>query len=76
MRLRPPRVLGLALDRFARFIGEGDEERSKRLARWLQEGRQKGHKEAAACFRFKGVYQEWPPANVLNRARAIARGAA
>ncbi len=73
MRLRPPRVLGLALDRFARFIGEGDDERAKRLAKWIREGRAKGHKEGAACHRYRGVYQTWPTASVLTKARALAR---
>ncbi len=73
MRRRPPRVLGLPIDRFARFIREPDEERAKRLARWLGEARAKGHKEGSACHRYKGTYQEWPSPTVLTRARALAR---
>lgn len=73
MKLRPPRVLGLPVDRFARFIAEPDDERAKRLARWIREGRSKGHKEGAACHRFKGVYQMWPSQSVLMKARNLAR---
>jgi DNA repair protein RadD len=73
MRLRPPRVLGLPLERFARFIAEPDDDRAKRLAKWLREGKAKGHKEGAACHRFKGVYQTWPSPTVLQKARVLAR---
>lgn len=71
MRLRPPRVLGLALDRFARFQTDTADERAKRLARWIREARAAGHKDGRAHHRFKGVYQAWPDRAVINKALSL-----
>lgn len=71
MRLRPPRVLGLAIDRFARFQSDTSDEKAKRLARWIREARAAGHKDGRAHHRFKGVYQAWPDRAVINKALSL-----
>lgn len=72
MRLRPPRVLGLPIDRFARVRRDDDEARALRLSKWLQECRAKGWKEGRALHRFKGAYGDWPAQSVVSKARALA----
>jgi superfamily II DNA or RNA helicase len=71
MRLRPPRVLGLPIDRFARVRQDDDEARARRLGRWLGECRAKGWKEGRALHRFKGAYGEWPGRELVNKARSL-----
>lgn len=67
MRLRRPRVLGLALDRFARKRAETDEEQAKTFARWLREARSKGRRDGHAWHRFKAVYGA-PPTHGVQQA--------
>lgn len=74
MAKRKPRILGLALDRFARFQQDSDDQKARRLARWIAQGREKGHKDGAAMYRFKGVYFEMPSVQVLRQARLLAQG--
>lgn len=72
MRRRPPRVLGLALDRFARVRKDDSEAQALRLSRWLRECRSKGWNEGRALHRFKGAYGDWPARDVVTRARVLA----
>jgi superfamily II DNA or RNA helicase len=71
MRMRPPRVLGLPMARFARIRQDDDDARARRLGRWLGECRSKGWKEGRALHRFKGAYGEWPGRELVNKARAL-----
>lgn len=71
-RLRPPRVLGLPLERFAALRRADDDERARRLARWLGEARSKGWREGQAMHRYKGAFGEFPPAHVIRAARTGA----
>ncbi len=71
LRLRPPRVLGLPLDRFARVRADDDDARARRLSRWLGECRAKGWKEGRALHRYRAAYGEWATAVVMQQARAL-----
>lgn len=73
MRLRPPRVLGLPIDRFARVRRDDEEQQAARLAKWMGECRAKGWKEGRALHRFKGAYGAFPERSVVTRAKALAR---
>jgi DNA repair protein RadD len=72
MRLRPPRVLGLPIDRFARVRNDDNDARAQRLAKWLGEARQKGWKEGQAKHRFKAAYGNWPTTELIQKARLLA----
>jgi hypothetical protein len=66
MRLRPPRVLGLPLDRFARKRAEGPGEQAATFAKWLSEARRMGRKDGHAWHRFKAVYGS-PPSRTIQQ---------
>ncbi len=70
-RLRPPRVLGLPLERFARKRDEDAQQRARTLARWLGLARSKGWREGQAMHRFKAVYGAWPTHEIVSLARSI-----
>ena len=69
LRRRPPRVLGLPLDRFARKVAESPEARAKTFSRWLLEARRAGHKDGRAYHKYRAVYQEPPSRQVQQLAR-------
>lgn len=71
MRHRPPRVLGLPMQRFARVRQDDDDARAQRLARWLGQARAKGWKEGQALHRFKAAYGDWPSRSLVARARTL-----
>lgn len=67
MRLRPPRVLGLPLERFARFRVQGEDEQATTFARWLGDARKAGRKDGHAWHKFKAVYGQ-PPSRAVQQA--------
>lgn len=71
MRHRPPKVLGLPIQRFARIRQDDDAARAERLAKWLRLARAKNWKEGQALHRFKAAYGEWPSRALVSRARAL-----
>lgn len=71
MRMRPPRVLGLPMTRFAKLRQDDDEQRALRLSRWLAAARSRGWKEGQALHRFKAAYGDWPSRSLLARARTM-----
>lgn len=71
MRHRPPRVLGLPVQRFARIRQDDDDARAERLSRWLKLARSKGWREGQAYHRFHAAYGEWPTAALKSRARSL-----
>lgn len=71
MRHRPPRVLGLPMQRFARVRQDDDDARAARLAKWLKLARVKGWKEGQALHRFKAAYGDWPSRALVARARSL-----
>jgi superfamily II DNA or RNA helicase len=71
MRHRPPRVLGLPMQRFAQKRQENDEERARTLARWLGTARTKGYRVGWAFARYRAVYGAAPSNDVTKLARAI-----
>jgi DNA repair protein RadD len=71
MRHRPPRVLGLPMQRFARVRQDDDDARAARLSKWLRLARSKGWKEGQALHRFKATYGDWPSRALVARARAM-----
>ena len=73
LRIRKPRVLGLALERFARIRQDNEEEQACRLAKWIGEAVAKGHKPGRAWFKFTGAYGFRPSPKVAMRAKAIVR---
>ncbi len=72
MRMRPPRVLGLPMTRFAALRREDDEARAVRLSRWMQHARNKGWREGQAFHRYKGAFGEMPSRAVITRARSLS----
>lgn len=71
MRARPPRVLGLPMTRFAGLRREDDEARCRRLSRWLAHARSKGWREGQALHRYRAAYGDWPPRELVARARSM-----
>lgn len=71
MRQRPPRVLGLPMQRFARVRQDDDEQRAVRLSRWLAHARSKGWREGQALHRYRAAYGDWPPRELVMRARSM-----
>lgn len=59
-RKRPPRILGLAVDRFARQRQESDEDKAKKYAFYLLDARRHGRHMYSAIKRFEGVYGHKP----------------
>lgn len=72
MRHRPPKVLGLPIQRFARIRAEDDEAKARRLANWLKEARRRGFREGQAYHRYRGAMGDFPSPAIKSRARALA----
>lgn len=58
-----PEITDEKIDKFAWMKKDGEEQRIKRLTRWIQEARTKGYKLGWALGKYKGVYGEFPPRN-------------
>jgi DNA repair protein RadD len=71
MRHRPPRVLGLPIQRFARIRQDDDDARARRLGRWIAQARARGWKEGQALHRFKAAYGDFPSRALVARARNL-----
>jgi DNA repair protein RadD len=50
------------------------DKRVARLAKWIREGREKGHKPGAVRFKFRAVYGYHASADMIARAEALLRG--
>lgn len=74
MRLRPPRVLGLPMTRFAKLRQDDEEQRALRLSRWLAAARARGWREGQAMHRFRAAYGTWPDRGLVARARSMMGG--
>jgi superfamily II DNA or RNA helicase len=70
LRKRKPRVLGLPMDRFARFRAQDDEQAAKTLGRWLGVAASKGYRPGWAFAKFSAVYGRAPTAEIKRRARS------
>lgn len=71
MRVRPPRVLGLPMQRFAHIRRDDEGARALRLSKWLAHARAKGWREGHAFNRFRAVYGQWPSRALVSRARGM-----
>lgn len=72
--LEPPeqKVTGDELQPWqARMREDPEDKRVERLAKWLRQTQDKGHKEQAVGYRFKACYGSWPSAVMLRVAREI-----
>jgi superfamily II DNA or RNA helicase len=70
-KARKPRVLGLALDRFARQRAESDEQATKKLAVYMRIARQKGYREGWAVMRWQAVYGRNVTGEMKRQARSM-----
>lgn len=70
-RKRKPRILGLAIDRFARQRQESDEQKAKKLAFYLSDARRQQHHIYRAMKRFEGVYGHMPTPAIKRLARSL-----
>lgn len=69
-----PTVTGDALRVYARDALRGDspQRQVQRLAKWLREAVQRGHKPASALYKFKALYDRWPTRTEQLAAEAAA----
>lgn len=56
---------------YQRLAGDAPEVRVQRLAKWLHEAADRGHKAGAALYKFKACYRTWPTAAEKSQAYAI-----
>jgi len=71
-----PKVVSAPMRKLARDFCAGDSAATQvgRLARWIREGSNKGHKLGAAKFRFKACYGRWPTSREMTTALDICVG--
>ena len=72
-----PHVVSAPLKKYARDALKADspERIVARLAKWLREAEDAGHKRGAALYRFKGAYMRWPTSTETKSAeRMNAKG--
>lgn len=69
----PPTVVNIKLVKFASKLREDPTKRAKYLASLFKIGQAKGYKPGAAFFKYKAIYNESPPHEVVTMARAILR---
>ena len=69
---KPDKVTGDPLVKYAQIRRDDADARVARLAKWIAAGKAAGHKETAACHKFKAVYGAWPASVVLSAARERA----
>lgn len=65
-------VTGDPLERYARMIQQGPEQRHQTLVRWLRAADIKGHKRAAVRHKWRAVYRHFPSPDAWARACAEA----
>lgn len=70
-----PRVVDKPLRVYAwqRLAGDTDDVRVQRLAKWLTDAIDAGHKPGAALYKYKACYRTWPTAAQKERAAAILK---
>lgn len=56
---------------YQRLAGDAPDVRVQRLAKWLHEAADRGHKAGAALYKFKACYRTWPTAAEKAKAAAI-----
>lgn len=63
-----PEVVNQPLVKYAHMRKKTPEQRSSSLAKWLAEAAASGHKPGKAFYKYKAVFGEWPPKDVINAA--------
>jgi DNA repair protein RadD len=70
-----PRAVGEKLVDWHEVLAQDPpDKRVARLAKWIREGREKGHKPGAVRFKFRAVYGYHASADMIARAEALLRG--
>ena len=70
-----PVVVGGELEPWKEAMrAEPPSKQAQRLAKWMREGREKGHKPGAALFRFRAVFGRFPDAMLRAQAERMAQG--
>ncbi len=64
-------VTGDVLSRWDFMRTRPADSRAKSLRKWLNDAKEKGHKEGSAKHKYKAVFGEWPPADVMALARKV-----
>jgi superfamily II DNA or RNA helicase len=64
-------ITGEQLHRYPHMLARPPSKRAESLAKWIKQGREKGHKPGAANHKFKAVFGEWPSAEITAMANAI-----
>lgn len=72
--MKPDRVVGVKLVPYAHLREDDDATRVRRLARWMIEAKRRGFKDGWFKAKFNAVYQQWPSASMIEKAREILRG--
>jgi DNA repair protein RadD len=72
---KPLEVTKDPLERFAHIRRDNDEERARRLSRWIGEARSKGHKWQSALYRYQGAYGAAPTGAIVTAAMGYGQSA-
>lgn len=64
-----PEVVGVPLVKYAWMRTRRPDQRAKDLRLWLDAARADGHKEGRALHKYRAVYGDWPPPDILQEAR-------
>src|SRR5262249_54924350 len=71
---KPDTILGVALVKYAAKRRGTDEQRGKTPRRGVGVAHAEGHKEGWAMHRYRVVYGDWPPREIVRAARVVTRG--
>ena len=63
-----PEVTGAKLVKYEGMRKKSPTERSKSLKKWIIEAEMAGHKIGKAFYKYKAVFGEWPPNDVIKAA--------
>lgn len=72
--LKPDKIVGVKLVPYAHLRSDNDDARIRRLARWMSEAKRRGFKDGWFKAKFNAVYQQWPTAGMMQKAREILGG--
>ncbi len=70
---RELQITGDRLVRFARMRKLPPDDRAQKLAKWIKDARNNGHKEGRAFFKYKGVFGDFPPKDVMAAAAQLMK---
>jgi superfamily II DNA or RNA helicase len=67
-------IMDVPLVRYPAMMSRPPEKRAQSLAKWLRQAQEKGWKPGAAAHKYRAVFQQYPPSDVMAMAQRLLTG--